>query len=376
MKGCALALGISLGLAAPFWTAAHANPAAATQTHEPTTAAPDSAAAAPNAELKKRAATGDAEAEAQLGFALSGSKNAAEQKAAYNWFRKSAAQGNVDGEWGLGNAYVSGHGVARNMRTGAAWMRKSFANPPAKPSEAYANRMLMYGMLVAPLVTHGSKQRSAAADRWIRRSAKAGSPMGMMFVAMGELPRQGKPGNAAAAHRWLRKAANLGAMDAQEALGLLDVSGHVWRANIAEGLHWLQLAARHGDAEAAGYLGAYLISGKSGVPKNPAAGVKWANAAVASSSVLGTPLGYYALGYAYEYGRGVPASPTKAWYNFAAAARLGKKHEFHDVNVRLSQVARNLSPAEIKRLGAAVAKLPTPTKTPSKEHFGPSGAAS
>lgn len=90
--------------------------------------------------------------------------------------------------------------------------------------------------------------------------------------------------------------------------------------------------------------------------KNQAEGVRWDEKAGAKRGAAG----YYAMGYAYQYGKGESVDPAKAWYNFAAAQRVDAKHQFDKVGDHMSTVAAELSSAQTERLRAEVSKIPLP----------------
>lgn len=333
-------LPIVLLLGAAPWIPASATspPAAATSTTAP-----------PLATLQQQAATGDAAAEVTLGQRLMQSEDPVDKTQAVSWFRKAAAQGNTDAEWLLGSAYFGGTGVTRDRSTGMDWMRKSLPGGPADHMWAYGMMDMMYGAGFAD----GAK--------WIQRSAEAGSTKGMVFWAMLEFHggQSGVVQNKADAERWLRKSASLGNLDAQTMLGQFDIRGAFGTPDVDAGLQWLTKAANQGSSRAQGLLGAFLISGEAHVPKNPAAGVRWAQKAAAKHNVYG----YYALGLAYQQGLGgEPADPAKAWYNFAAAQRLDVKHALDHVAVHLSEVGGKLSAEQLDELQTEVSKIPLPKK--------------
>jgi TPR repeat protein len=302
----------------------------------------------PSTTLQQQAAAGDAEAQAKLGLELIKSTNPADQSAAVEWFRKSAAQGNTDGEWNLGDAYVSGKGIGRDTATGLEWMRKSLSN-------GVANHIFEYAMLQRAF-GGGSNQE---AEEWLRKSAEAGSWPGMMFLAMAE-----QKTDPADARGWMLKAAQAGNPLPQMLVGwgYIIGKGMFDSPDIDAGLHWLRQSAQQGYAPAEGGLGLLLVTGEKNVPRNPAEGVRWAEKAAAQHDAHG----YLALGYAYQLGNGKPVDPAKAWYNFAAAQRLDTKHELSNVSNAISLVATELTPAQIDQLQAEVAKIPLPPSKPQQ----------
>lgn len=304
------------------------------------------AAISPATTLQQQAAAGDAEAQAKLGLELIKSTSPADQSAAVEWFRKSAAQGNADGEWNLGGAYLSGKGIGRDTTAGLEWMRKSLSNGAANHIFEYAMLQRAFG--------GGFEQQTEA---WLRKSAKAGSWPGVMFLAMAE-----QKTDPADARGWMLKAAQAGNPMSEMLVGwgYIIGKGMFEPPDINAGLHWLRQSARQGHAPAEGGWGLLLVKGEKNVPRNPAQGVQRAEKAAAQHDAHG----YLALGYAYQLGNGKPVDPAKAWYNFAAAQRLDAKHDLNTVSNAMSLVATELTPTQIDQLQAEVAKIPLPPGKP------------
>ena len=74
------------------------------------------------ATLRRAADAGHAEAQALLGDILD---KAEEDEEAVAYYRKSAAQGNAHGQYGLGSMYATGEGVEANAKEAQKWVRKS-----------------------------------------------------------------------------------------------------------------------------------------------------------------------------------------------------------------------------------------------------------
>jgi TPR repeat protein len=76
--------------------------------------------------LTKRAESGDATAQNQLGVAYSrGQSVDKDYEAAARWFLRSAEQGNPDGQVNLGVAYGKGQGVKQDDIAAVKWFRKA-----------------------------------------------------------------------------------------------------------------------------------------------------------------------------------------------------------------------------------------------------------
>ncbi len=90
--------------------------------------------------LKKSAIAGNGEAQCELGFlyqtgSIGQGPPPPDPKDAAPWYARAAAQGNVCGEFALGELYASGQGVPKDPVKAAAWLAKAAAQGlPADPS--------------------------------------------------------------------------------------------------------------------------------------------------------------------------------------------------------------------------------------------------
>ncbi len=305
--------------------------------------------------LQQQAAAGNAQAQVKLALDLDKSQDATQRAKAVAWFRKAAEQGDPDGAWHLGLAYATGSGVARDVHTGLHWMRRGINDSP--------KRMIVYGTILGKSEKNAEGGNFAVAAKWYRKAAEAGSPMGMVFLAMGELSdHPDYPKNRADAERWMRKAAQSGDPRLESLFGGLLLTGTFGHHAPDQAVHWLRKAAQGGEAQAQGVLAYALVTGKFGVSKDPAQGVKWARKAIAQRNALG----YYALGFAYRDGSGgLPRDAARSWYNFAAAQRTDIAHSLKHVAEHMSEAAATLSPTQRSQLREKVAKIPLPKQKDS-----------
>ena len=93
-------------------------------------------------ETKAKAETGDAEAQASLGYMYANGEGVWEDdKEAAKWFRKAAEQGHARVQNNLGNRYAYGKGVPKNAKEAVKWFRKAAEQGYA---DAQFNLGLMY----------------------------------------------------------------------------------------------------------------------------------------------------------------------------------------------------------------------------------------
>lgn len=85
--------------------------------------------------FRQAAEAGHSLAQARLADLL----DAAEQDAeAVDWYRKSAAQGDPEGEYGLGRMLANGEGVRRDVEQALRWYRQAAARQHVRSLEALA----------------------------------------------------------------------------------------------------------------------------------------------------------------------------------------------------------------------------------------------
>jgi TPR repeat protein len=118
------------------------------------------------ARLKKPADAGHAPSQALLAYIL--------DKAEFNdeaiaYYRKAAAQGNADGEFGLGSMYASGEGVARDYAEARKWITRA-----AEKGNAGAINALAQAYLGGELGIAERDRGGADALRWITRASDGG----------------------------------------------------------------------------------------------------------------------------------------------------------------------------------------------------------
>lgn len=108
--------------------------------------------------LREAAEAGHAPAQADLGEILD---RAEEDKEAVVWYRKAAEQGNAAGQFGLGMAYASGEGIARDVKHAEEWVRKAaeqdYANALDVMVQAYKKGGL--GLVPDPVQAEVWRQR-------------------------------------------------------------------------------------------------------------------------------------------------------------------------------------------------------------------------
>jgi len=162
---------------------------------------------------RKAAAQGVAQAQNELGRALSNGSLPRDDAQAVIWYRKAAEQGHSVAQLNLGIAYWNGTGVSRDH---------------------------------------------AEAVVWFRKAAEQGLGWGQYYLGSAYHSGLGAPKDSVLAAQWWRKAAEQGYVDAQNDLGALYVKGLGVTRDYARAASWFAQAAQSGNENAAKNLQAVL----------------------------------------------------------------------------------------------------------------------
>lgn len=117
-------------------------------------------------ELLKRAESGDAQAQFELGRAYEDGKDVPQDDDhAVEWFRKSAVQGNAQAQNSLGVMYAQGRGVQRDRAEAVRWYRKA-----AKQGLPEA----LYNVAIAYYNGEGEEHNTVMACTWMMMAQRKG----------------------------------------------------------------------------------------------------------------------------------------------------------------------------------------------------------
>ena len=116
------------------------------------------------APLRRAADSGHAAAQALLAYILDGAEDNEE---AVSYYRKSAEQGNADGEFGLGSMYAIGEGVTQNFDEARKWVMKAAAQGNKNAIAMVAQSYISGGLGFDEATRHGPE-----ALTWIKRAAE------------------------------------------------------------------------------------------------------------------------------------------------------------------------------------------------------------
>ena len=156
-------------------------------------------------------AVSDARAQYLVGFAFSRglAQTPTNEAAAFDWFRKAAEQGSVEGQVKLGDMYDQGQGVNKDEAQAVAWYRKA-AEQGHFDAQFILGGMIMNGQ--------GVNKDEAQAAAWVRKAAEQGYDQAQYVLGLLYLHGQGVNKDKAQAAAWWRKAAEQGHAEARKEL--------------------------------------------------------------------------------------------------------------------------------------------------------------
>lgn len=286
------------------------------------------------ADLARRAAKGDVEAQDALGtLHLSTCQDKNDPAKGISLLTQAALQGNSHAQQRLGEAYQHGTAVAKNEATAIAWFEKSAAqgNPKARNNLGI---FYMSGKLVAKDPATAARLFQAAAEQGLAEAAFNLATMYDQGFGVAQDYRS--------ARKWYQQAAEGKDADAEYRLGMLLEQGLGGEKDQEAALHWMQRAAANGSEEAqlklgltppsqartlsSGYfqyqIAQSLFEGKE-VAQDQAKALKF----LEKSAEAGYPPAFLALGRMYSRGDSVNKDEAKALGYFEQAIARDPKYD-------------------------------------------------
>jgi TPR repeat protein len=222
------------------------------------------------------------------------------------WMRRAALSGNIEAAYLLGDRYVKNR--RPDFAEAATWYRRAAEGGHQAAARALAS-LYLTGNGVAEDVKEGT--------RWLRASANSGNQEAQIDLANLVLGGDGEPGDRTSVAGWFEAAASSGDMIAAFNLGLCFVKGVGVRQDEGQAAQWLRRAAE-GVAEAQ-YMYARILQDGRGVAADPKEARVWF-ARAAAAGVLDAQV---ALAEMLLNGRGGAHSPAAAAQLFERAAAAG-----------------------------------------------------
>jgi uncharacterized protein len=275
--------------------------------------------------LQSRAATGDRNAQEELGQTCEAHHDYRE---ALNWFQLAARQGSSEAEVSLAFLYVMGLGVEKNASQAVHWYRLAAeqGNPDGE-----------FNMGVSYLSGQGVEQDQTLARKWLS-SALAHGEGGRAANLMGTSYEVGPERDYAEALGWYSKAAEMGYAEAQYNVCRLTAQGFAKPTDFQGAIKWCSVLAESGDQWGQYGMGQINENG-IGMPPNLEAAASW----YLKSAEQGNPAAQLSLGAMYANGKGVKRNLIQAYVWVALAA--SRKHP--EAQPYLKSVAANMSKPQI-----------------------------
>jgi TPR repeat protein len=220
-----------------------------------------------------------------------------------------AQTGDAVAQFEVGDAYLEGIGVAKDVQQALAWYRLSAAQ--GNPEGQYRlGRMFRYG--------DGTAVDAAQALVLYRQAADRGLPSAMNDIGVMYMDGIAVERDLVSARGWFLRAAQAGYALAQRNFGSMVERGLGGPRNEADALAWYSKAAENGDVEACYRAGNMLFYGL-GVPVNFTESVGFYKLGAAAGGAGSMER----LGHMYLNGYGVEQDPTKAVALFQQSIALG-----------------------------------------------------
>ena len=158
---------------------------------------------------------------------------------AFEWFEKSARQGDMEAQNKLGGMYYEGKGVAPNESKAFYWFEKS-AGQGYVQAQSNLGYMYIHG--------HGVAQDDYKAFYWFEKSAEQGYALAQNNLGYMYIHGQGVAKDYRQAFEWYIKAADQDSAMAQYNIGRMYVYGHGVQKDYGKAYALLDLAGSKGSA--------------------------------------------------------------------------------------------------------------------------------
>ena len=161
--------------------------------------------------------------------------------------RKAAVQGDLNAQFSVGQDYLEGNGVDRQLPVNerlskaARWFRRAAENGHAASQ---------YRLATLYELGQGAPKNAAESMIWYERAAEKGHVKAMHNLAVLSITGNGQSANYLAAAKWFTKAAEHGLRDSQYNLGILHERGLGVEKDPVKAYQWFAIAAQRGDANA------------------------------------------------------------------------------------------------------------------------------
>lgn len=276
------------------------------------------------AEMLQKAASGDAEAQYELGFCyyyglhpttgLRPIKKVDYDKA-FKWYLMAARQGHAGGQYGLGCCYMHGHGVEKDKNKGEQWLRKSADQGSA---DAYFSLGILFKNIDKEQAVYWFKKY---ADFYYGKNPTCYELVTNEFNALGVEYHPGHPSSVAERNLANRPATSDDPNNPTDPRKQYELGKRCREEDLDDekAIYWFKKAANQGYAKAQLALGVCYEEGTSVNKKDWDKAFYW----YGKSAAQGNAEAQYHLGECYEYGIGTADNEKQAIYWYEKAARKG-----------------------------------------------------
>ena len=236
------------------------------------------------------------------------------------FLRPAAENGDPDAQALLGQLYLEGSGLERDLVEAGRWLRAAAGNGQPEGTYLLATAVEV-GLLTVPgMAENDAAARMAEAARLYIAAATSGSLPAMVEAGLRYARGDGVAKDTLAASRWFREAARQGSADAQFNLGALHAAGELagGAPDHAAAVPWFEQAAARGHTDAQYNLGLIAAQGLAGEVDNAAA-VRWFEAA----STAGLADARAGLAWLVYHGLGTEKDEARAAALYGQAADQG-----------------------------------------------------
>lgn len=160
---------------------------------------------------------------------------------ATKWYTKAAENNNSDGQWRLGDSYLLGKGVERNLEKAFKLYMKSATNGNSKGQ---------WRVGYCFSVGKGVEQNLSSAFEWFTKSAVQGNSDGQWRLGVAYLLGKGIEKNTELAFEWFTRSAEHGNSNGQWWVGNCYNNGWGTSLNNDLAIFWLEKAANQGHVKA------------------------------------------------------------------------------------------------------------------------------
>ncbi len=181
--------------------------------------------------IKEKAEKGDAESQYQYATICM----LVDKDKVFYWMKKSAEQGNKNGQLQLGLMYKSGKGISKDKQKALYWFEKS-AKQGDKVAQYYAGVMYYYEL--------GNKEK---AFYWYKKSAIQGHPISEWMIGGMLATGEGVKIDEEQGIMWIKRSAQKGYIQAQYSLGFSYLVGRILSIDRHKATYWIKKAFENRD---------------------------------------------------------------------------------------------------------------------------------